>query len=145
MSTQNTTTLIMLSPFLPTVTPLSLVASFAVVVSLWIARSLATHSRAKLPPGPPGAPLIGNTFQIPHHAPWLYYTELSKKYGTSSPNASHRQTECSFYHQTGDVVYLSALGQTIVVLSSFAANTSLLVKKASISSGRPYLTMVMDV
>lgn len=63
-------------------TLLTLVAGFVAVVSLWIARSLATRSRAKLPPGPPGIPLIGNALQIPNHTPWVYYTELSKKYGT---------------------------------------------------------------
>lgn len=71
----------MLSPLLPTVTPTKLVAGFVVTILLWIVKSLAARSRAKLPPGPLGAPLIGNTFQIPSHAPWVYYTDLSKKYG----------------------------------------------------------------
>lgn len=72
----------MLSPLLSLVTPLTLVTGFAAVTVLWIVKSFAARSRVKLPPGPPGAPLIGNTFQISKHAPWNYYAELSKKYGT---------------------------------------------------------------
>ncbi|KAH8692968.1 cytochrome P450 [Talaromyces proteolyticus] len=34
-----------------------------------------------LPPGPPGAPLVGNLFQAPKRNPWEKYAEWSKKYG----------------------------------------------------------------
>lgn len=34
------------------------------------------------PPGPFPYPIIGNTFQLPDHKPWLYFEELSKKYNT---------------------------------------------------------------
>lgn len=43
------------------------------------------------------------------------------------------------------MLYLSALGQPVIVLSSIQANTDLLLKKASVFSGRPYMAMVMDM
>lgn len=86
----------MLGPPLPTVSPLTLVAGFVAVALLWIAKSLAKRSREKLPPGPPRALLIGNTFQIPKHAPWTYYADLSKNYGT-----------CGLTAYRGHIAYLS--------------------------------------
>lgn len=42
-------------------------------------------------------------------------------------------------------MYFSALGQPVIVLSSAQATTDLLLKKASVFSGRPYMAMVMDM
>lgn len=42
-------------------------------------------------------------------------------------------------------MYLSALSQPVIVLSSVQATSDLLLKKASIFSGRPYMAMVMDM
>ncbi|KAI0352608.1 CyP450 monooxygenase [Trametes cingulata] len=51
-----------------------------------------------LPPGPPPLPFVGNLFDIPKHKPWRGYRDLCAKYG--------------------DLVYLQALGQSMIVLGS---------------------------
>lgn len=122
-----------------------LVSSAVVIAALWIVKSLATRANSKRPPGPPRLPFIGNALQIPTKSVWLYYTELSRIYGTPCRcSSTYALIACSRI-QLGDVVYLSAFGQSILVLNSLEANTDLLVKKATISSGRPSLTMVMDM
>jgi hypothetical protein len=35
----------------------------------------------RLPPGPPGWPLIGNMFDMPIHAPYKTFGAMSEKYG----------------------------------------------------------------
>ena len=33
------------------------------------------------PPGPPAWPIIGNLLDVPKNAPWVAYSDMSKKYG----------------------------------------------------------------
>jgi hypothetical protein len=33
------------------------------------------------PPGPPPWPIIGNLLDVPKKAPWIAYSDMSKKYG----------------------------------------------------------------
>jgi hypothetical protein len=40
------------------------------------------YMRSRMPPGPLPLPIIGNTFSLPDHKPWLYFEELSKYYKT---------------------------------------------------------------
>ncbi|KAF8302327.1 cytochrome P450 [Clavulina sp. PMI_390] len=108
----------MLSPTLLTFVGFGLI----LVVAL---RHSLKPKRTHLPPGPEGEPIIGNARQIPETYAWLHYTELSKQFG--------------------DVVYLTAMGQPIIVLSSTKAISDLMVKKSSILSGRPYLAMLGDL
>src|SRR5260221_14540372 len=48
-------------------------------IIIYVVRYLASPYR-KLPPGPRGYPIIGNVFEL-GKGPWLYFTELQKKYG----------------------------------------------------------------
>ncbi|VDC01456.1 unnamed protein product, partial [Peniophora sp. CBMAI 1063] len=70
----------------------------------------------KLPPGPPGLPLIGNALQIAVQ-PWFKYSEWREIYG--------------------DVIYLNAVGKPIIVLNSRKAATDLLDRRSVIYSDRP--------
>ena len=45
----------------------------------------------------------------------------------------------------GDVIHLSALGDHVVYVNSFAAATELLEKRSSIYSARPRLVMVTEM
>ncbi|KAH9020060.1 cytochrome P450 [Lactarius hengduanensis] len=70
----------------------------------------------KLPPGPRGLPLLGNALQL-RNQQWLQFTRWKQEFG--------------------DVFYLSAAGQPIVVLNTQKAAAELLDRRAGIYSDRP--------
>lgn len=53
------------------------------VLAIIIAVHFTTRGKdfRRLPPGPPGEPILGNARQIPSESSWLYYTTLKKEYG----------------------------------------------------------------
>ncbi|KAF8522564.1 cytochrome P450 [Hysterangium stoloniferum] len=73
------------------------------------------------PPGPKGYPIIGNVLEFPKYTdyPWLTYAEWAKIYG--------------------DLVHVTVLGQSILVLNSYEAAIDLLERRSSIYSDRPTL------
>lgn len=51
---------------------------------LYLLVALRDHIRRgglSYPPGPPSRPIIGNLLDVPKYAPWIAYTDMSKKYG----------------------------------------------------------------
>ncbi|KAF6752844.1 cytochrome P450 98A3 [Ephemerocybe angulata] len=70
-----------------------------------------------LPPGPKGLPFIGNALSLPQTLPWEGYHKLCKEYG--------------------DMVYLTALGQGILIIDSYHHATELLDKRAANYCDRP--------
>ncbi|KAH9073438.1 cytochrome P450 [Lactarius deliciosus] len=78
----------------------------------------------RVPPGPRGLPLIGNALGLLDKT-WLFGRECKEKYG--------------------DVMYLTALGQPILVLNSIKAAAELLDRRASIYSDRPRMIMAQEV
>jgi hypothetical protein len=74
-----------------------------------------------LPPGPRPLPLIGNLLDMPKEKDWLTYRAWNDQYG--------------------DVVYINALGQKIVILGSAQAVSDLLEQRGSIYSDRPTTPM----
>ncbi|KAK4553134.1 hypothetical protein LTR86_009861 [Recurvomyces mirabilis] len=78
--------------------------------------------RRRLPPGPPGWPLIGNLLEAPKSHPWLTFTELHKKYGP---------------------VFSMVFGaNTVIFLGTQSVARELLEKRSNIYSSRPRMTMV---
>ncbi|KAJ7844119.1 putative monooxygenase [Mycena olivaceomarginata] len=72
-----------------------------------------------LPPGPRRWPLIGSVLEIPQKHQWVTFSKWSKTYG--------------------DIVYLDALGQPIIVINSAKIANDLLDRRSSIYSDRPNL------
>lgn len=100
----------------------SLYAIFAIGLALYLLKLwLAQRSALPLPPGPKGYPLIGNVYDIPHHYPWLTYTEWAHKYG--------------------DVFSFNVFGKTTIILNSLEAVRELLEKRSSNYSDRPRMVL----
>ncbi|KAJ2926963.1 hypothetical protein H1R20_g10156, partial [Candolleomyces eurysporus] len=102
------------------VTGLSILSAYS--LSLYL-KKRAKH--APYPPGPKGYPIINNLLQIPTYHPWLAYAEMAKQYG--------------------DMIFLRAFGQPILVLCSSKRINDLMDKRSSIYSGRPYSTMMNEL
>ncbi|KZV94320.1 cytochrome P450 [Exidia glandulosa HHB12029] len=93
-----------------------------VCAGVWLAARLLRPSRASVPPGPPGRPLLGNLLDFPKEKEWLKYAEWAKQYG--------------------DIISVNVLGQTVVVLHSAKDVKELFVNRASSYSARIRMTMV---
>ncbi|KAF5347404.1 hypothetical protein D9758_011278 [Tetrapyrgos nigripes] len=78
-----------------------------------------------LPPGPPRKPFFGNLFDIPREKAWLQFSKWHQQYG--------------------DMVYVEALGKSILVLNSMKPVNDLLVDKPNLYSDRPTFTMVGEL
>lgn len=83
-------------------------------------------SKLPLPPGPKGAPLIGNLKDMPTTFEWQTYHKWSKEFNT-------------------DILRLSVAGTTLIVLDTSEAATELLEKKSSIYSGRARMPMINEL
>jgi len=93
------------------------------LVVFYLARYLLSPFR-KLPPGPRGFPIIGNIFDM-KTGQWLKFGQWHKKYG--------------------DVIYLNAAGQSIIVINSQKAAVELLDRRAVIYSCRPRNVIACDI
>ncbi|KAH9980243.1 cytochrome P450 [Lactifluus volemus] len=90
-------------------------------ILFFTARYIASPYR-KLPPGPPGYPIIGNLFEFTSaKAQWLKYTEWRKKYGN---------------------YFLSI---SMVIINSQKVAADLLDRRAAIYSDRPRLIVASEI
>ncbi|KAJ3492026.1 hypothetical protein NLI96_g262 [Meripilus lineatus] len=96
---------------------------FTLIVSAlyFYQRNARSKNRASLPPGPPADPLIHHLRVIPTKDHPEVYHEWSKTYG--------------------DVIFLSALGHSFVVLATEEAAVDLMEKRSANYSNRPKLPM----
>ncbi|KAJ7670072.1 cytochrome P450 [Mycena polygramma] len=101
---------------------LALYSSIAFAGSLSLLLILRKRRRAsKLPPGPPGLPIIGHLLRMPSTDAAFVFHEWSKIYG--------------------DVMRLEVLGQVMIILDSYEAAVDLLDKRGLIYSDRPAFTL----
>ena len=112
------------------------------IFGVYIWQHLRARGR-KLPPGPRGLPFIGNALSIPKQYSWNYYTDLKAQYGLL-PVCDLCVLALTFLY-IGDLVYISAMGQPIVLISSYKVAYDLLVQRASIYSDRPRSVMVGEM
>ncbi|CAE6377442.1 unnamed protein product [Rhizoctonia solani] len=86
---------------------------------------MMSDSKKRLPPGPRSYPFIGHMLSIPRSSEHIAYANMSKELNS-------------------DIVALSTMGQTIVILNSVEATSELLDKRSSIYSGRAQIPAVCD-
>ncbi|KAI9457948.1 cytochrome P450 [Lactarius psammicola] len=89
-----------------------------IVVSLvvWLIARLAQRASRNLPPGPKGLPIVGDVHHIANQA-WLASPQRKDEYG--------------------EMMYVSALGQGVLVINSQRVAIDLLEKRSNIYSDRP--------
>ncbi|KAJ2923050.1 hypothetical protein H1R20_g961, partial [Candolleomyces eurysporus] len=93
----------------------------------FIVQRLRKNARSRglwLPLGLKRLPVIGNLLDLPQEQPWEEYHRMLQWYG--------------------DIMYLEALGQPIVVLDSLSRATDLYDKRGATYSDRPYLP-ILDI
>ncbi|KAF2118235.1 cytochrome P450 [Lophiotrema nucula] len=79
------------------------------------------RKRAKLPPGPPRLPLIGNLHQAPKDAPWVTFSKWIEEYGP--------------------LVSVDFGGTNVILIGDFDTARDLMDKRANIYSSRPRMVM----
>ncbi|KAJ3871547.1 cytochrome P450 [Lentinula edodes] len=94
----------------------------AIVLLYWF-KSFSV--RKHVPPGPKARLFIGNLFDIPTEAPWKIYASWGKKYG--------------------NIIYLTVMQKSLVVINSATIAHDLLDKRSAIYSSRPHVPMAGDV
>lgn len=100
-------------------------AGFAALAGALYGFLIYQHYEKPLLPGPKPRFILGNALDIPTDQSWETFTEWKDKYG--------------------DVVFLRALGRTLVVLNSREACVDLLDKRSLIYSDRPQFVMSMEL
>ncbi|EMD37520.1 hypothetical protein CERSUDRAFT_73399 [Gelatoporia subvermispora B] len=80
------------------------------------------YRKLPLPPGPRSLPFVGNALHLPKLLPWREYAQWSKEYG--------------------DVIFLRAFSQPIVILNSLEAVDDLLERRSSNNSDRLTVEMI---
>ncbi len=110
------------------------------LIVLYTARYLASPYR-KLPPGPRGYPIIGNLLEL-GGGQWLKFSEWQKKYGQFATYSF-----CPYLSSSlpGDIIYLNAAGQPVIIINSPKAGVALLDRRAAIYSDRPRNIVASDI
>ncbi|XP_062328257.1 cytochrome P450 2M1-like [Osmerus eperlanus] len=103
---------------------LSVVLGIVVLCILWL-KNRGKQTSGRLPPGPPPVPLLGNLLQMDMKAPYKFYVEMSKQYGS---------------------VFTVWLGPTpVVVISGYQALREAFVNQGDEFSGRATYPLIMKI
>ncbi|KAF8904742.1 cytochrome P450 [Gymnopilus junonius] len=93
--------------------------------SLYVIYKTFSRSWTNYPPGPPGLPFVGNVLQIPSEDQTKAFTDWGAQYG--------------------DIIYIRAFSQSMVILNSLQAARDLLEKRSSIYSDRPRFVLLSEL
>jgi hypothetical protein len=108
-------------------------------IALYVAH-YATSPYRKLPPGPRGYPILGNVLEL-RSQQWLKFTEWKKQFGWSRIET----VAPSLMFTSGDIIYLNAAGQPMIILNSQKVAADLLDRRAGIYSDRPRNIVASDI
>ncbi|KIM47086.1 hypothetical protein M413DRAFT_23364 [Hebeloma cylindrosporum] len=97
----------------------------------WTRRAGSKH-----PPGPKGVPFFGNLFQLSKQD----FEEWGHKYGSGLESSKYLETDRPMH--LGDMTYLEAFGQGILLLNSHTAAVDLLDRRSGIYSDRPSFIVI---
>lgn len=114
----------------------STTATICVVVtaSAIVLHSYLRYQARKYPPGPLGDPFIGNVRHMPEKHPWLYYTELKKKYGSPLVRCWYTELLLTSHFFHGTQVILYSFKSWLRRSSSLGATTSRINCSPSVAS-----------
>ncbi|KAL0954546.1 hypothetical protein HGRIS_003512 [Hohenbuehelia grisea] len=101
---------------------LALAVALCILASTWFKLRSRHRHQPPLPPGPPADPLIGHLRVIPTKDQGSVFHKWAQTYG--------------------DVLYVNALGRSMVILDSITAATDLLEKRSSNYSDRPRFPVI---
>ena len=97
----------------------------------------------KLPPRPRGLPIIGNALQA-MNTNWLISKDCKERF-SEYPLLYSGKCRAGCTAITGEIMYLDAAGQPIIVLNSLKSTYELLERRATTYSGRPRRIMVQEI
>lgn len=100
---------------------LFLISIAALTLLILLGRALAYGRSKRLPPGPPGWPIVGNILDMPVVYPWKTFTAWGE--------------------QWGDIIYIKLFGQSMLILNNSGVASELLDKRSNLYSDRPHMTM----
>ncbi|KAG9099261.1 hypothetical protein FRC06_005458 [Ceratobasidium sp. 370] len=113
-------------PYTISLTTKELISATALAATMvYVIKRLSQTPSPPLPPGPKWFPVIGHLLSMPRASEHVAYAKMSEEVGS-------------------DIIALSVLGQTIVVLNSAKAASELLDKRSSIYSGRAQIPAITD-
>ena len=113
--------------------PVAICVSVA-LVSIYAFRTIKSHHKEKLPPGPKGLPFLGNLFQLSLN-PWKEFEVWKKEFGTSIHSSVVFDADSVL--NAGPLVYLTVAGQRILVLNAHQVAADLLDRRGHIYNDRP--------
>jgi hypothetical protein len=112
------------------------------IVTLFAAALYSRRPKSKfpLPPGPKGSPIIGNIRQVPTERSDLQFAKWAQEYSSflPIPRSSSSNTNIT----ESDIIYVSLLGQPVIILNSVKTATDLLEKRGAIYSDRPSFALL---
>jgi hypothetical protein len=102
---------------------------------LWLITRLGLRAFRNLPPGPKGLPLIGDVVHIKDQD-WLTSPQRLAEYG-NTPYLQCLQRNMLMC-LSGEMMYINALGNGVLVINSQRVAVDLLEKRSNIYSDRPH-------